>query len=456
MRRSLVIVAALLGSGWDYLEHVSIGAESYRQACESLGTTLGITKPAATSSGLMPPAPTPTADAAMQERFTIACDNLDIASQLYGQATALAGDRFTGPADFMSTRAGWKAASRKHYYSLALANTTHFHPYAPREWWRYHRDAVAHAVDASKKTGLDAVEAFQTSLFEGAFADHFLHDAFSSGHMGFNRAASSAAASLVFHDQWNSRGRVIRDRAGRSWKTYGDGYYDRPGNKDGRDHAVAVATLSVAGVVRAFVLGVRDPASELEIWRALPFVIEAPETRSLTDDVLGVGEDDTPKAATLYPLDAINWPARKDRVVDFTSLVTGAFSDERPTIALLVGYHVALPLISTPAHVGVGITLPYAEQQSARFAGHIGFTAPLGLTNQGLLEHQLSAGALWEARYSSLSGSVWAGYQLGIELGRNLVQLQVGPAFVFPEREVGFAATLGVARVLSAAGGGVR
>ena len=435
MLRILALVVVVLCGGWNYVEHVSLGNESYRRACEELRTEVGN-----------------SADQPQRTRLEIACDNLDIVAQLYGQATALAGDRFNGPADFLSTRAGWKAASRKHYYELALANSTHFHPYATREWRRYHSQAVTHAMDASKRLGLDAVDGLQLALFENAFADHFLHDAFSAGHMGFNRAASSVAASLVYHDRWNAKGRVVRDRAGRSWKTYGDGRLDSPANTDGREHVLRVATLSIEGLLRTFVLGTRDLEHELEIWRALPFVIEAPEVPSLTDRILGVDAGDS---SVLHPLEAIDWPVHKDRVVDFRAIVTGSFTSGEPSMAVLLGYHVSLPLVSAPIHVGAGATIPYGTH-SARFAGEVDVTAPLGLTNDGLLDHQLSAGALWEVRYSTVAGSVWAGYLLNVELGRTLVQLELGPAFVAPEREFGFTAILGFARVLSAAGGGVR
>lgn len=439
MVRSLAtIVAVLLSAGWDYVEHLSIGAESYQRACEQLRTEI---------SG--------ATDKAVSTRFDIACDNLAIAAQLYGQATALAGDRFGGPADFLSTQSGWKAASRKQYYTLALANTTHFHPYATREWWRYYRKAVLSAVDASKMSGLDAVEGLQNTLFEAAFADHFLHDAFSAGHMGFNRAASSVAASLVYHDQWNAKGRVVRDRAGRSWKTYGDGHLDTKQNADGRKHVVEVATRSISGVLRAFILGARDPELELEIYRGLPFVIDAPEVPSLTDAVLGL-DDPATNLGTLHPLEAINWPARKDRVLDLSTLVTSSITAIDPIIALLVGYNVSLPLVGTPIHVGAGTTLPHGDTHRLHFAATASITAPLGLTNDGLLDHHLSAGVVWEIRYDTLAGSVWGGYLVNIELGRNLVQLQVGPALVVPANQLGFTATIGVARVLSAAGGGVR
>ncbi|CAN5736829.1 hypothetical protein BH11MYX3_BH11MYX3_16410 [soil metagenome] len=435
MIRVLVVVSALLCAGWDYVEHLSLGRESYRQACETLRTEVAA-----------------SADTAARTRFSIACDNLDVAAQLYGQATALAGDRFGKPADFLETRAGWKAASRKQYYTLALGNSTHFHPYATREWWRYHSQAVAHAIEASKTTGFDAVNGLQLAVFEAAFADHFLQDAFSSGHMGFNRAASSVAASLLYHDRWNAKGRVIRDRAGRSWKTYGDGHLDATANADGRAHAVRVATLSIEGVLRGFILGARDPDHELEIWRSLPFVIDAPELRSIKDRILGVGEVDS---SALHPLGAINWPARKDRVVDLTTLVTGPFTSTEPMTAFLLGYHVSLPRLSAPIHVGAGITLP-RDTHTVHFAAELDITAPIGLTNDGALDHALSAGLLWSVDYKSVTGSIWAGYRLNIELGRTLVQLQVGPAFLAPEKELGFMASLGFARVLSAAGGGVR
>jgi hypothetical protein len=431
----MLVTVVLLNAGWDYVEHLALGDESYRTACASLRKDV--------DAG---------ADPAMRTRLSIACDNLDVAAQLYGQAAALAGDRFSGPADFLSTRAGWKASSRKQYYTLALGNTNHFHPYATREWWRYHSLAVAHAIEASKKAGLDAVNGLQVALFEAAFADHFLQDAFSSGHMGFNRSASSAAASLVFHDRWNAKGRTIRDRMGRSWKTYGDSHLDAPANTDGRAHAVAVATLSIGGVLRAFVLGTRNPDHELEIWRALPFVIEAPELPSLTERILG---EDAGDSGALHPLEAINWPARKDRVVDLTALVTGPYTGRTPTTALLAGYDVSLPWISVPLHLGAGMTLPN-ETRGVHFAGEVEVTGSIGLTNEGLLDHHVCAGALWELSAKTLAGSVWAGYLLDLELGRTLVELRVGPAFIAPERELGFVASLGFARVLSAAGGGVR
>jgi len=430
----VIALGARTARAWNYVEHLALGSESYTAACEHLRAELA-----------------GSTDAGVVTRLGIACDNLAVAAELYGQSTALAGDRFNGPADFMSTSAGWKASSRKQYLGLALANSTHFHPYAPREWRRYHARAVTDALAGARMTGLDAVDALQAALFENAFADHFLHDSFSAGHMGFNRSASSVAASLAYHDEWNHKGRTVRDRNGASWRTYGDGRLDHKDNVDGRVHAVTVATLSIEGLLRAFVVGARDADNELAIWRSLPFVIEAPDLPSLTDRILGL------RHATdhsTHPLGAINWPAKKDRMFDARMLVTGTFDRRSPVTAVLAGYHVSLPLISTRVHVGVGATIPHGTR-GFNLAADIGVTAEIGLTNDGVLDHQLTAGAMVEAR-ETIAGSVWGGYLLNVELGRSLIQIQVGPAFISPERELGFAVGIGFARVLSAAGGGVR
>ncbi|HTM20788.1 MAG TPA: hypothetical protein VL172_09780 [Kofleriaceae bacterium] len=419
---------------WYYSEHLSLGSEAYAAACAHITARVG-------------DAPAPE----VRIRLEIACDNLGIAAALYGQATALAGDRFDRPQDFLATGSGWKVASRGQYYGLALANTTHFHPAAPREWRRYHRQALDHALAASRGKGMDAVDGLQRALFENAFADHFLHDSFSSGHMGFNREASSVSASLVFHRTWNKRGRTIRDRAGSSWRTYGDGLLEDPRNAKGRAHVLAAATVSIEGVLSTFVLGARDTDHELIIWRTLPFVIDAPELPSVLDRVFGEKEE----VRHLHPLAAINWPAHKDQVIDLRTLVTGPLSGGDPLIVELAGFHVSLPLVSTRVHLGVGGTVPYGDRR-LHLAGDIGLTTHLGNTAQGVFDHQLGAGALLEVQKGKPSGSVWCGYIVNLEAGVNLLQLQAGPAFVMPDQEIGYTVGIAFARVLSAAGGGVR
>ncbi len=155
--------------------------------------------------------------AGVKARFDRVCGaNLPVLARLYGDATAIAGDFLGDPSEFLSHAGAWRFHSNKSYYLLALENSAHFNPTSTRSWADYHQQAIAYALAGAAGEGLTTVEQFQLALFESAFADHYLQDSFAAGHMGFNRAASSAAAAKSFHDAWNARGRVATDRAGDS------------------------------------------------------------------------------------------------------------------------------------------------------------------------------------------------------------------------------------------------
>lgn len=435
-------VSATLGStdahAWNYVEHVDLGGEGYRLACGELARRLAA-KPDRTDSG------------EIQVRYQIACGNLGVVSQLYGQATGLAGDYLKRPKDLLSASVGKKIASRKNYLRLALVNSSHFHPLAPRVWREHHQQAIAYAIEGASRTGLGAIEMFEQAFYYSAFADHFLHDSFVSGHMGFNRAASSVSASLAFHNEWNRRGRTVRNRDGESWKTYGDGRLNRKENATGRAHALEAAKLSILSVLIAFVEGKPAPSIDIETWRKLPFVIDAPSLPSLTDRLIG----DEEEAEHLHPLGAINRPARKDKVMDVRVLAAGRFEREDPLVAGLFGFNLSLPRLPTRTRLAGGVSLP-RNDEDPHLVLEFGFLRGLGLTADGMLTHQLTAGILWEAKKDEFAGSIHATYQFTVELGLDLLRLEVGPAFLFPEHELGFMAGISYGRVFSASGGGVR
>lgn len=74
--------------------------------------------------------------------------------------------------------------------------------------------ALDEAKKASEQGGIKSLEYFENALYIQSFADHYLHDSFSAGHMGFNRAASSNATSMAFHDNWNKIGRCMMNGLG--------------------------------------------------------------------------------------------------------------------------------------------------------------------------------------------------------------------------------------------------
>jgi LysM repeat protein len=132
----------------------------------------------------------------------------------YGEGIAMSGDLFANPGQIDATpkdklnnlqnmiqgektssktgkfveNADWEAASDKRFSDLALHNESHFAPSNPSlataaspasapnhktEWERHHTDALRNSQAGDKNKALQ----------RNAFADHFLTDAFSAGHL---------------------------------------------------------------------------------------------------------------------------------------------------------------------------------------------------------------------------------------------------------------------------------
>lgn len=439
-----VAAAPRAARAWGSAEHQQLGSSSYARACAGVLATRPV------AAAVAPAADGLAAAAGIRARAEIACgSNLAVLAELYGDATALAGDFLADPSELLTRAGAWRFSSKKHYWRLALENSDHFNPLSARAWRMHHQAAVAHALDGARTEGVATVTAFEEAIGESAFADHFLQDSFASGHMGFNRPASSAGAAKAFHDRWNERGRVVTDRAGRRWRTYGDGRLDAQEDGQGRQHVLDAATLSIRHVLLAFVLGAPSPEEGLATWRALPFTIEAPEVQvDAVELVSGEAED-----RELVPLLATIRPARKDTVVD--AVVWSAAPFESPgdaTVAALAGIDLAFPFLPVQAHLGAGGILREPG------GGHgavvdTGVLIPLGLSVDGLISHQLGAAASW-LFWNDLRVVLHVEYQANVELGTALVSLHAGLAELLPGASTGWYGAIAFGRVFSAAGGG--
>ena len=437
----MVAVAAALApataEAWETVEHQQIGRVAYTLACAEITSAVAAMKSSPTGVGT---------------RLEIACGrNTATLAEIYGDATAIAGDFLGEPSEFMSQSGAWRFTSKKSYYLLALENSEHFNPMSTQSWADYHGKAVDEALAATRTDGLETVRRFQLALQESAFADHFLQDSFAAGHMGFNRTASSAAASKSFHDTWNKRGRVVSDRNGARWMTYGDGRLNRPENEDAKRHVQDAATMSVRNVLRAFVFGERAPDEELALWRALPFTIQAPE---LNVDVVDVFKrNDTPADSQLVPLLKTIRPVRKDTVLTACVWSAASFSETSDDITAAVGgFELAVPRVPAQTYLGAGGTL---REPAARHSLVLdtGLLFPLGLSFSGLVSHQLNTTVSWLVR-SPLATVIHAEYQMTVELGDVLLHFHAGLAEFLPNPRTGWYAAAGLGYTFSAAGGG--
>ncbi|SEU37554.1 hypothetical protein [Stigmatella erecta] len=177
----------------------------------------------------------------------------------YGEVVALAGDYYGTPEELseeltpavadairgvtpqdegtflLNTHRGWF-----DYVNLANENQDHF---APRSWARYalhHQEALLLALDKD----LDA------ALVRNAFADHFLTDAFASGHLRVPRdlllGLSGGLPSKKMHDEENVYGLWVRSASGFVWRSYGDDQLGtNPVHLTLTAHAVGLSLLRV-------------------------------------------------------------------------------------------------------------------------------------------------------------------------------------------------------------------
>lgn len=124
------------------------------------------------------------------------------------------------------------------YIKLAQVNFDHFLPDARTAYQAGHRVALETALHAHQKLMAgqqdEAQQLLELAYAQNAFANHFLTDAFSSGHMRTPRQAIDKGILLpavlkllianLMHDEDNRLGLNVVNAQGMSWKAYGDGY----------------------------------------------------------------------------------------------------------------------------------------------------------------------------------------------------------------------------------------
>jgi hypothetical protein len=426
------VIAPSVAFGFAGREHRAIGSEAYLAACQRL---MSIKE----------------RDPDTRSRFDIACGNVATEAFLYGQANAVSGDFLADPKYFLTALGVSVVTSRRNYWRLALTNIAHFHPLATREWRSFHQDAVTEALAAAKLQGSAQIEAFEQAFYDSAFGDHFLQDSFAAGHMGFDRSASSAAAAKGFHDVWNARGRLVSNRRGAVWRTYGDGRLDRPENHDGRAHVVAASTDSVYGVLSAFVLGEYDPAPDLAVWNEVAYTIEDPEILPTLEKLFGGSE--SLERPEMLPLMAVKFPALKDGILGAWAPFAFTFEHaSHPSGAVVFGGDLLIPGLGMRIEAGAGLGFEGAFERP-RLAIDAGLVVGAGYSWSGLVSHDLDLGALMLID-GNVDATLRLSYRPTIEAGDWLLRLDIGPAYHVNSNDFGLYTGIGISRVMHVAGGG--
>ncbi len=256
----LWLAATLFSSpalAWDFREHYLLGSEAYRAVCLELS---------AATPGFKSALSTPE----QRQRFAMACELLSPKSDQYGQFVALSGDHIDLE-QIESLDANIAAKDLVGYLLRASHNADHFHPTAPLEWRKHHSHALDEAVAAARKGSyLDQLHGFWRAFYLSTYADHFLEDSFAAGHSGFNRPASTPSASERFHRRANENGKLLRDGAGREWRTFGDSNLKLSENAEGKLRVLEATKASIRDLLVAFVLGRRSRSLERDVALRVP------------------------------------------------------------------------------------------------------------------------------------------------------------------------------------------
>lgn len=399
-------------------------------------------------------------------------------SGLFGQSCAVAGDYLGKPEDFLSDWGARMALSTIHYGELALVNYGHFHPLVLNNWKRHRLDAMNLAARANQDANeISRVMEFERGLFTLSFSDHFLQDSFAAGHMGFNRAASSAGSAKSFHDIWSAEGRMVMDSNGSIWKTFGDEHLFDEVNADGLSHVSEAEFLSVYGFLYSFVVGEYPVSVERELWQRMPIMAGAPSKIIWEDPGLLGGFDfragwvkgtlfggkrhvvGVTAPAKMEALKVMNSPAQTSSTVDFWTESTGR---GRPPREDALFYFLGLTSgngLRNRLGIGYGFS---QNRKQAGFAVDEGILWQFAQSGKGLFTHDLQFGY----SFANPLDSIYLAYKLNMEVGARYYYVSFGPAWVkrtrgsdsndpgYP-RNIGYLVEFGIGRITSARGGGV-
>jgi len=150
---------------------------------------------------------------------------------------------------------------RGRYLLLASKNWDHFGAFAAQAYAIGHQKAQDAASAAGKLSDPNSrTSGLLLAYAMNAFADHFLTDLFSSGHLRVPRKemydtlapVTGNLCAKLMHDEDSCYGLNVTNRKGESWVAYGDKRLQDKVNKDNLARAEAAVQLSVDEIWAAF------------------------------------------------------------------------------------------------------------------------------------------------------------------------------------------------------------
>ncbi|EGD84193.2 hypothetical protein H112_07881 [Trichophyton rubrum D6] len=179
------------------------------------------------------------------------------------------------------------------FLGLALINYDHFGTDSETAYNTGHNAAIQYAL----RTDSDLAVAYAMN----AFADHFLHDHFSSGHLRVPRRQLHGstlnvadACSKLMHDEDSCIGLKVSNQNGDSWTAYGDSRLFDDVSKRHREIFIKAQQASVDEIFQAWRYKIVPPT--FKAWKYAPTIESAlsPHQPLAPLFVMSTGEDKKP------------------------------------------------------------------------------------------------------------------------------------------------------------------
>ncbi|MBF0110497.1 MAG: phospholipase [Magnetococcales bacterium] len=168
------------------------------------------------------------------------------------------------------------------YLLLAATNIDHFGDDAVTAYRIGHTAALLVAQQGAKENDSTNKRALLMKAYAmNAFADHFLTDLFSAGHLRVPRKSLLSICGLYFgnfcakhmHDEDSRFGLNVKNKNGKMWRTYGDKMYFDTCNSLNRAIAKSAVQVSANEVYEVFSNGVFNVQDKLKALDYIPDLV---------------------------------------------------------------------------------------------------------------------------------------------------------------------------------------
>lgn len=183
------------------------------------------------------------------------------------------------------------------YLKLSAVNWDHFGRHAVTCYKAGHELALAKALEAKQSQHPEKLLTLAYAI--NAFADHYLSDLFSAGHLRTPRWELPHdeshhsikkdvlnLCSKFMHDEDSRQGLYVTNSLGDSWKSYGDKRYFSKVGTVGKAMASRALRLSVAEVAAAFLFGTVVEPKDFAALRLVPDLVLAADYEALLSSKL--------------------------------------------------------------------------------------------------------------------------------------------------------------------------